>query len=284
MLGAASSTAAEGDLALTERRYLEAAKLFGEAAGYVPSGHGDVRGGYLRQKTNALARQGSELGDDAALRDAIDVYESLLTAYPRAQAPLEWAATQTQLGAALATLGERETKTARLEDAVAAYRQALEENTRERAPLQWALTQAALGDALLSLGEREDGTARLEEAVAAYREALKQMTREGVRLNWAKTSETSGRQGVALIAIADRTKNGAVAETALRQIQAAYEMARSDGNEQLAARFNTELTKAQAIRDRLKGQGGQCSGAESGTAPDRTPDCGVAGASETKKP
>ena len=47
MLGAASSTAAEGDVALTERRYLEAAELFGQAAGYVPSGHASERGGYL---------------------------------------------------------------------------------------------------------------------------------------------------------------------------------------------------------------------------------------------
>ena len=32
MLGAASSTAADGDVAVTERRYLEAAELFGQAA------------------------------------------------------------------------------------------------------------------------------------------------------------------------------------------------------------------------------------------------------------
>jgi hypothetical protein len=36
MLGAASSTAAEGDMAMTERRYTEAAELFGQAANYVP--------------------------------------------------------------------------------------------------------------------------------------------------------------------------------------------------------------------------------------------------------
>jgi hypothetical protein len=32
MLGAAQSTAAEADVAMTERRYLEAAELFGQAA------------------------------------------------------------------------------------------------------------------------------------------------------------------------------------------------------------------------------------------------------------
>ena len=38
MLGAASATAAEGGLALTERHYTEAANLFGRASEYVPSG------------------------------------------------------------------------------------------------------------------------------------------------------------------------------------------------------------------------------------------------------
>ena len=39
MLGAASSTAVEAGVSLTERRYSEAAELFSQAPGYVPSGH-----------------------------------------------------------------------------------------------------------------------------------------------------------------------------------------------------------------------------------------------------
>ena len=88
--------------------------------------------------------------------------------------PLDWAATQNNLGTALGTLGERESGTERLEEAVAAYRAALEERTRERVPLDWAMTQNNLGTALATLGERESGTARLEEAVAAYRAALEE--------------------------------------------------------------------------------------------------------------
>jgi tetratricopeptide (TPR) repeat protein len=86
--------------------------------------------------------------------------------------PLNWAATQNNLGNALTTLGARESGTARLEEAVAAYRAALEERTRERVPLGWAMTQNNLGDALQTLGERESGTARLEEAVAAWDQCL----------------------------------------------------------------------------------------------------------------
>ena len=43
--------------------------------------------------------------------------------------------TQNNLGAALATLGERESGTERLEQAVAAYTEALQERTRERVRL-----------------------------------------------------------------------------------------------------------------------------------------------------
>ena len=181
MLGAARSTAAEGDVALTERRYLEAAELFGQAADYVPSGHASDRGGYLLRQAGALYRQGDESGDNDALHSAIDVYGRALGEYPRSHAPLDWATTQNNLGNALRVLGQREKGTVGLEEAVAAYRAALEERTRERDPLQWAATQNNLGIALRRLGEREKGTARLEGALAAFRAAL-EVARRGFQL------------------------------------------------------------------------------------------------------
>jgi tetratricopeptide (TPR) repeat protein len=164
MLGAASSTAVEGDLALTERRYAEAADLFGQAAGYVPGTHPDEHAGYLERQADALYRQGDEFGDNAALVLAIDRYKALLLMRSRARVPRQWAETQVNLGNALATLGERESGTGKLEEAVAAFRAALEEWTRARGargrvPLQWARTQVGLGTALWRLGEREDGEA-----------------------------------------------------------------------------------------------------------------------------
>jgi len=57
-----------------------------------------------------------------------------------------------------------------------------------------------------------------------------------------------------MMLIADRTSDGAVAQTAVQQIQTAYETARFGGHEQLSAYFQARLTKAKAIRDRLKGQ------------------------------
>ena len=69
--------------------------------------------------------------------------------------PLDWAATQNNLGAALAALGNRESGTERLEQAVTAFTEALKERTRERVPLGWAMTQNNLDNALTILGERD---------------------------------------------------------------------------------------------------------------------------------
>ena len=98
MLGAASSTAADGDVAVTERRYLEAAGLFGQATSYVPSGHSSEQGGYLVRQAEALYRQGDERGDNNALRGSIEVCERALAEYQRSEFPHEWGMTQNDLG------------------------------------------------------------------------------------------------------------------------------------------------------------------------------------------
>ena len=192
LLQAARAAAAEAELALAGLDYVEAARLFGEAASLMPGQELDEKRALLRQQADALQRQGDERGDNPALRQAIRVYRRGLELVPRERAPLEWATTQNSLGIALQTLGTRESGTARLEEAVAAYRGALEEWTRERVPLGWATTQMNLGNALQTLGTRESGTARLEEAVAAYRAALEEQTRERVPLGWAMTQTNLG--------------------------------------------------------------------------------------------
>jgi hypothetical protein len=108
-----------------------------------------------------------------------------------------------------------------------------------------------LGIALWTLGERENGTARLEQAVVAFRAALEELTRERVPLQWAASF---GNQGIALMLIADRNNDAAGAGAALRQIETAYEVLRSAGQEQWSAYFSEQLAKAKAIRNRLKGR------------------------------
>jgi tetratricopeptide (TPR) repeat protein len=212
MLGAASSTAVDGDAAVTERRYLEAAGLFSQAASYVPNGHSSEQGGYLLREAEALYRQGGERGDNNALRGSIEVCERALAKYQRSEFPLEWGMTQSNLGLVLERLGERESGTARLEEAVVAYRAALEELTRDHLSLDWERTQNHLASALTRLGERESGTARLEEAVATYRLALQERTRERVPLEWATRENNLGN---ALARLGERESGTARLEEAV---------------------------------------------------------------------
>jgi hypothetical protein len=249
MLGAAQSTSAEADVALTERRYLEAADLFSQAAGYVPSGHTGEHGGYLLRQADALYRQGDERGDNAALQSSIEVYGRALVDYPRERVPLDWARTQMNLGTALFTLGERESGTGRLAEAVAAYRAALEERTRERVPLDWATTESNLGNALATLGERESGTGRLAEAVAAYRAALEERTRERVPLDWAKTQHGLAN---ALAALAERQNSAMLMEEAIKSMSEAVEVYQQAGEGHWLPIAQKRVKKMQAELAELK--------------------------------
>ena len=147
-----------GDLAMTRLRYADAAQYYAAAAKAVPTARSEERWQYLEQEARALYRQGDERGDNRAAALAISRFQGLAAATDRATQPLVWARTQSNLGAALQTLGERESGTTGLEEAVAAYRSALDEYTRARVPLDWATTQNNLGIALWTLGQREGGT------------------------------------------------------------------------------------------------------------------------------
>jgi tetratricopeptide (TPR) repeat protein len=192
MLGAANSTAAEGDVALTESHYLQAALLFGQAASYVPTGHPDERSGFLERQGYALGRQGDERGDNAALSSAIEVYRAALKERPRDRVPFDWARTQSLLGDTLGQLGYRETGTAKLEAAVFSLEEALKEQDRAQVPLDWALTQFHLGNVLRILGERQGKSTQFERAVIAFRAALLEQTQERVPLVWARTETALG--------------------------------------------------------------------------------------------
>ena len=169
-LNAARLVAGQGNLALTQLRYAQAAQRFKEAANLVPSTRPDGAADYFQDEADALYRQGDEQGDNNALTQSIEVWHVVLQYRTRDRLPSSWAATQANLGNALEKLGEREDGTDRLEQAIVAYRAALD--AQISAPLDWAMTRNSLGTALERLGERESAPARLEEAIAAYRSAL----------------------------------------------------------------------------------------------------------------
>jgi hypothetical protein len=103
----------------------------------------------------------------------------------------------------------------------------------------------------MMLAQRESGTERLVEAVAAYREALKERTRERVPLAWAGSF---GNEGIALMLLAERRGDAAMAETAVSQINTAFETIRDDGDAASAAYYEQELPRARALVARLRGQ------------------------------
>src|SRR6516164_1036325 len=200
---------------------------------------------------SALSSLGERESGTAKLEEAVVAYREALKEWTRERVPLQWAGTQNNLGTALSSLGRRGSGTEKLEEAIAAYREALKEQTRERGPLDWAMTQNNLGLALFSLGQRESGTERLEEAVTAYREALKERTRERVPLQWGISL---GNQGIALMFLAVRRQDAATAETALSQINTAFETMRDSGHAPNAAHYEQLLPAARAIVARLRGR------------------------------
>jgi tetratricopeptide (TPR) repeat protein len=107
LLGAAAATAADGDLAMTELHYVQAADLFKQAVDLVPPRHPNQIADYLTRQANAFYRQGDERGDNAALERAITIYKLVLQGQPRDRVPLDWATAQNKLGNAQALLKKR---------------------------------------------------------------------------------------------------------------------------------------------------------------------------------
>jgi tetratricopeptide (TPR) repeat protein len=237
-----------------------------------------------------LTRLGERETGTAKLEEAVVAFQNAMKEITRDRAPLEWATIQSNTGGALALLAVREGGNTKKEEAIIAFREALKERTRERAPLDWAMTQinlantlAALGELeraiealreipkeytreraplywamiqqsvgmwLAVLGESETGTTKLEEAVMVLQEALKERTRERVPLDWAISV---GTQGWALALIAQKRRDADMAESALGQINTAFETLRDGGNAQGAAAFEPALAEVRGIVTELRG-------------------------------
>src|SRR5262249_31964355 len=97
----------------------------------------------------------------------------------RERVPLQWAASQNNLGNALRVLGERGSGTAKLEEAVVAYREALKERTRARVPLDWAGSFGNEGVALMLLAEQREDAAMAKTALSQINEAFETMRDNG---------------------------------------------------------------------------------------------------------
>jgi exonuclease VII small subunit len=126
--------------------------------------------------------------------------------------------TQNNLSNAFLAIGGLETGIVSLQKAVAAYDEALNIYTREHTPLLWAMTQYNLADACCVWGDRENGTARLERAVAAYDQARKVYYEHLPQ----RLAMITGKQGVALMLLAERLGDLNTARIAVHQISLAF--------------------------------------------------------------
>ena len=108
-----------------------------------------------------------------------------MTKRDRAKVPLDWAATQNNIGIALFTLSEREAGTERLVEAEAAYRLALEEYTRARRRCngRWSRTISATRSNALAAATTTSRCSR--QAADTFRAALEVRTREHLPMQWA---------------------------------------------------------------------------------------------------
>ena len=81
--------------------YRAAAEKYREAAALVAPFDREGEWRFLMRQASELDDHGREFGDNGALADAIAVYTAALQLCPRAASPLDWAATQNNLGNAL---------------------------------------------------------------------------------------------------------------------------------------------------------------------------------------
>jgi tetratricopeptide (TPR) repeat protein len=123
--GWAALLAERGRMSRLQLRYREAAGLYAKAAEAVafdPAAAWDQ----TMNSADALYAQGDEFGDNGAVQETIAAYRSAPLLAPRDCVPLDWAATQNNLGNALETLGLRQHDPAQLAQALACMRGAAE--------------------------------------------------------------------------------------------------------------------------------------------------------------
>lgn len=181
---AAETTAQRAELAFASADYLRAAELMAQAAETLPEDDNSGRWNYRAHQAAALRVRGELMGDPAALRESIAVFENL--ALPLAHELSERSAsasTQNDLGLTYWVLAQWGDDKA-LGEAEHAFRAALEASTREATPLQWAMTQSNLGLVLLERARRGDaGT--LSAAITSFRLASDTLSQQQNPREWS---------------------------------------------------------------------------------------------------
>lgn len=127
-------------------------------------------------------RYGASIIEHARVR-----FEAELTEQFHAQAPIDWAMTQNNLGNVLAALGQQHGDEALYRKAIQAITSALTILNRDSTPLAWAVAQYDLGTAAQALGKQLGNSKLLKQAADAYTNALHEWSREQMPWQWALT-------------------------------------------------------------------------------------------------
>lgn len=256
----AEIAATEGQLAAIEGRYLDAAKGYDLAAGYVREADPNYWASLKHSEAYHYDDHGELFPGDSLLK-ALRAYEDALTVYSRDTMPTEWAMTQQNKAIALEAMGTRaggEEGLTYLRQAIDAYDNALTVYTPETTPTKWATTQQNKAGALEVMGGRaggEEGLTYLRQAIEAYDKALTVLIRETMPAQWAMTQQN---KAIALRVMGGRA-GGEDGLTYLRQAIEAYDKALTVRTfETMPAKWAmTQQNKAGALRVMGERTGGE---------------------------
>ncbi len=149
-------------------------------------------------EADALTDLGKERGDNAALSQAVRVYEEAKTMPGVRTTTGGPAGVLINQGIALMALAERENGTRWLEAAIAAYESALRVYSRRRNPDLWATVTLNLGNSYDLMGERGGGMPYFKKALEAHRSAQKVYSRKKAPDEWAGLQNNIGNSLLSL--------------------------------------------------------------------------------------
>lgn len=212
----ADTFASHAKTALLNFDYRTAADRYGEASAQLERWDPAQAFLYKISQADALTDQGMVKGDNAALVDAIDVYEQAKR-MPGVEAFQAGAVGVTvNQGITYLALADRDNGTKWVERAIAVYDEALRKFSPKRMPEAWATVQLNLGNAYNLMGRRAGGVNYHKKALEAFRRAAKIFTPKVDAQAWAGLQNNIGNALVEIGEAGDGKRNFSDAVKAFR--------------------------------------------------------------------
>lgn len=141
---------------------------------------------------NTLVRLGQQIGAPERLKEATEIYETLLSDHVHKVSDASRLRTLTVKANVLADLAMMTGERADLERSVEQYKLALETADPEQHSLQIAMLNTNLGATLADLAEIDADETRIRDAVEAYRSALSSLSAEEDKETWSMAQNNLG--------------------------------------------------------------------------------------------